>query len=98
MLGCFKTLFRHQIAQYRGEISKNVLLGGGSAQPETPATPPPPATANFFEVCAVMRVNPKIIKKRFYKWGKHFFLENGGGGGIISKQNIHPCVSRSTQL
>ena len=57
---------------------------GGLSPPE------PPAAANIEEVCAVMRVNltnlpTKVQVKKNYCFGE------GGGWGMISKLNIHPC-------
>ena len=48
-----------------------------------------PAAANFFEVCAVMRVNLKNAHIKVQVGEKIDFLE-GGGGVISSKLNIHP--------
>ena len=46
----------------------------------------PPAAANFFEVCVLMRVNLKTLKKGTTIGEKNDFLDRGG-----SKQNTHPC-------
>ena len=85
VLCCFQIIFRHQIAQFRGQISKKNLSGGAL----------PPAAANFQEVCAVMCVNRKKIQKST-SWGWNDFLERGGGRNYFKTKYTPLTFNTST--
>ena len=67
--------------------------------------------SNLQKICLRLNVPPQQLlqslrgdacqpkntfKKKYEKWGKKIWF-SGEGGGMVSKQNIHPCMNMKTK-